>query len=110
MKKLFALALIGAALASPALAQTATEYHNDVKGDAPAIAKDNNDINNQHNNMAVNRAEKAHDKATGNVVGQTVNSVQLGANHLMVGEKKTEKSMDKDIKHYDEGKPDPGPQ
>jgi hypothetical protein len=109
MKKLMTLALIGAALAAPAFAETAQEYHNNTKNDGLAVAKDNADIAKQHDNLAVNRAQKAKAKANGDVVGQAVNSVQIGANHVMVGEKKTEKSMDKDIKKYNEGQPDPGP-
>jgi ribonuclease I len=109
MKKLATLALIGAALAVPAFAETAQEYHNNVKSDAAAIQKDDAALANQTNTLEENRAKKAMHKANGDVAGQAVDSVKIGANHVGIAAKKTEKNIDKDIKKYDEGKPDPGP-
>ncbi len=100
-----ALTVAGAAFAhDPSSADAAANASTDetIASDNAAVAKDNTAIAKQHHNMAANRQQKARAKANGDVASQAAASAKLGANHVAVGEKKTEKSMDQTIRNNDE--------
>ena len=98
MKKYAFMALaIVATLSVPALAETAAENQADINASVGAIHKDNKAIDRQHDAMAHNRAEKAEAKRTDDVGQQAASSAKLGVNHAVVGAKKAERSIDKEI-------------
>lgn len=101
MKKFAFAAVAAVLLAAPAFAETAVENQADINADVGAIHKDNKAIAKQHGNMAHNRAVKEEAKQSDDVAQQAASSAKLGANHVAVGAKKLEKSVDKSILNND---------
>src|SRR5271170_6704051 len=98
MRTLLTLAfLVAIGFAAPAYADSAPG----IASDEGAIAKDNAALNKDQTTIEKDRAQKAQDKATGNWIGQAVDSVALGADHVMHTEKAGEKSTDKVILNQD---------
>jgi hypothetical protein len=108
-KHLSTFALVGAlALAgAPAFAaETKAEAQADVNASAGAVIKDEAVIQKQQDNLAANRASKAANKAEGDLAGQAVDSVKIGANQATIEAKKGEKEADKEILKHDQKKLD----
>ncbi|MDP9127786.1 MAG: hypothetical protein M3N08_05970 [Pseudomonadota bacterium] len=98
MKKASILALLTAVVISiPACADSSR----DVDADARAVHKDNHALAKDNVELAKDRAQKAQDKANGNWGGQAVDSMAIGVDHTLRGEKGAEKSLDKKILHND---------
>ena len=99
MTKLSTFVLLSAlAAATPAFAD---DTPNGVAADVGAVQKDNHAIGKDNAELANDRVAKAHDKANGNLGGQAVDSLSIGADKTMKSEKKTEKSTDKKILNHD---------
>src|SRR5689334_14936093 len=98
--KILPFALAGAlAAASPAFAQT--ENDQDVRAGVEAINEDNADLQRHNSELEQDRAAKAKAKAEGDITGQAVNSVKIGADHTKIAAKKAKKSMDKKMLEHD---------
>ena len=95
MKNVIATLMMGAALcvAAPAFADSA----DDVKSDMGAINKDKAALGKDNADLANDRAAKAKAKANNDYGSQAGNSVAVGADHVVKGEKQVEKSVDKKI-------------
>jgi hypothetical protein len=93
MKKITTLALLATlAIAAPAFADDTPAG---VASDVGAVGKDNQAINKSSSDLAKDRASKAANKANGNLGGQAVDSVKVGADKTMRSEKNMEKDHDK---------------
>ena len=93
MTKLSTLMLLSILVASaPAFAD---DTPSGVASDVGAVQKDNKAIGKDNSDLAKDRAAKAQDKANGNLGGQAVDSLSIGADKTKRSEKETEKSVDK---------------
>lgn len=98
MMKPMALILSLLIVAAPAFAD---DTPSGVASDVGAIQKDNHAINSTNSAIAQDRAAKTKDKANGNLGGQAVDSLSIGADKVGRSEKETEKSADKKILNHD---------
>ncbi len=99
MKNLVAIALLFAlAFTTSAFADSAPAG---VASDVGAVGKDNIALSKDDLALAQDRAAKAKDKASGNWVGQAIDSISIGADHVMRTEKRGEKSADTKILNHD---------
>jgi hypothetical protein len=99
-----ALACALALSAPAAFAQSANDEA--IKSDVTAVDKDNAALEKDRARLAQHRADKAQDKATDAYGSQAVDSVKIGADHTMIGEKKAERGVDKKILHNDKADAD----
>jgi hypothetical protein len=98
-QSLSAIALVsGLMIAMPSFAD---DTPSGVASDVGAVQKDNNAISKDNSSLAKHRAAKAKDKANGNLGGQAVDSMSIGADKTMKSEKQTEKNGDKKILNHD---------
>ena len=72
-----------------------------VASDVGAVQKDNTAAAKNSVQLAQDRAAKAKDKATGNLGGQAVDSMSIGADKTMQTEKQGETSVDKKVLNSD---------
>ena len=99
MIKLSTLCLLSALIvATPVIAD---DTLGGVDSDVRAVQKDNHAIGKANSELAKDRAAKAQDKANGNLGGQAVDSLSIGADKTMKSEKKMEKSTDTKILNHD---------
>ena len=72
-----------------------------VSKDQTAIDKDNAVLDKDTVALERDRVMKAQNKAAGNWGSQAVNSIGIGYDRLLIGEKNTEKSIDETIENQD---------
>ena len=96
--KLVAFAFLSTLMAGPVMAD---DTPSGIASDVGAVQKDNQALGKDNAELAKDRAAKAKDKANGNLGGQAVDSLSIGADKVTKSEKTTEKSTDKKILNND---------